>query len=149
MIVAAAPKILVVDDFENLRKLVATFLARLDYAVLQAADGRTAIKLAIAEIPKLILLDLLLPDMNGMEVARELRELSHLKHIPIIGWTANPIPRAQALLRTSLTDCLLKPVAPRVLRALVERFVPRPQQYISYSCNTGFLSSPISDNSCS
>jgi DNA-binding response OmpR family regulator len=60
----AAPKILVVDDYENLRNLVATFLTRLDYAVLQAADGQTAIKLAIAEAPKLILLDLLLPDMN-------------------------------------------------------------------------------------
>ena len=122
----AAPKILVVDDFENLRKLVATFLARLDYTVLQAADGRTAVKIAIAEAPKLILLDLLLPDMNGMEVARQLREISDFKHIPIVGWTGNPIPRQQAVLRTSLTDCLLKPVAPRVLRALVERFVPKP-----------------------
>ena len=130
MIVTAAPKILVVDDFENLRKLVATFLARLDYTVLQAADGRTAVKIAIAEAPKLILLDLLLPDMNGMEVARQLREISEFKHIPIVGWTGNPIPRQQALLRTSLTDCLLKPVAPRVLRALVERFVPKPRDGI-------------------
>ena len=69
----ATPKILVVDDYENLRKLLATFLARLGYTVLQAADGRTAIQIAIAEVPKLILLNLLLPDMNGVEVARQLR----------------------------------------------------------------------------
>lgn len=130
MIVTAAPKILVVDDFENLRKLVATFLARLDYTVLQAADGRTAIKTAIAEGPKLILLDLILPDMNGMEVARRLREISHFKDMPIVGWTGNPIPRQQTLLSTSLTNCLLKPVAPRVLRALVERFVPKARDGI-------------------
>ena len=62
----AAPKILVVDDYENLRRLVANFLIRLDYTVLQAADGKTAIEIALAEAPKFILLDLLLPDINGM-----------------------------------------------------------------------------------
>lgn len=123
----AAAKILVVDDYESLRKLVATFLGRLNYTVLQAADGRTAIKLAIAEAPKLILLDLLLPDMNGMEVARQLRGISHFKHIPIVGWSGSPIPRQQALLRKNLTDYLLKPVAPGVLRALIERFIPKSQ----------------------
>jgi len=127
----ATPKILVVDDYENLRKLLATFLARLGYTVLQAADGRTAIQIAIAEVPKLILLNLLLPDMNGVEVARQLRGISHFKHIPIVVWTGNPIPRAQALLSNILTDCLLKPVAPRILRALVERFVPKPQHAIN------------------
>ena len=124
------PKILVVDDCDNLRHLVATLLARLDYTVLQAADGRSAIKIAIAEPPELILLDLVLPDMNGMEVAGQLREISQFKNIPIVGWTGNPIPRQQALLRTGLTDCLLKPVAPGVLRELVERFVPKPRDGI-------------------
>ena len=121
----AAPKILVVEDYENLRRLVAHFLVRLDYTVLQAADGKTAIEIAVAEAPKLILLDLLLPDINGMEVARQLRGISLFQHIPIVGWTGNPIPREQAILRTNLTDCLLKPVAPSVLRALIERFLPK------------------------
>ena len=112
-----ALKILIVDDCDDLRRLVATFLARLNYTVLQAADGRTAIEVAIAEAPKFILLDLLLPDINGMKVAQQLRGIAHFKRIPIVGWTGNPIPREQALLRKSLTDCLLKPVAPRVLRA--------------------------------
>ena len=83
-----ASKILVVDDDENLRKLVATFLGRHDYTVLQAADGRTAIDIAIAEAPKFILLDLLLPDINGMEVARQLRQISQFKHIPMSGGPA-------------------------------------------------------------
>jgi CheY-like chemotaxis protein len=122
-----ASKILVVDDDENLRKLVATFLGRHDYTVLQAADGRTAIDIAIAEAPKFILLDLLLPDINGMEVARQLRQISQFKHIPIVGWTGNPIPRQQAILRKNLTDCVLKPLAPRALRSLIERFLPNPQ----------------------
>jgi two-component system cell cycle response regulator len=126
VIVAAVPTILV-DDCENLRVLVATFLARVDYNVLQAADGRTAIHIAIAEAPKFILLDLLLPDMNGMEVARQLRQISHCKRIPIVGWTRSPLPRKQALLRVNLTDCVLKPLAPHALRALIERFLPNPQ----------------------
>ncbi|HEY1236071.1 MAG TPA: response regulator [Candidatus Binatia bacterium] len=120
----STPKILVVDDYENLRKLVAGFLARLGYTVMQAGDGRTAIQIAIAEKPNFILLDLLLPDINGMEVARQLRGFFHGKHIPIVGWTGNPIPREQAILRTSLTDCVLKPLAPRALRELIERFCP-------------------------
>ena len=122
-----ASKILLVEDYETLRQLVARLLGRLGYTVLQAADGRTAIQIAIAEAPKFILLDLVLPDMNGMEVARQLRQISQFKHIPIVGWTGNPISRQQAILRKNLTDCMLKPLAPRALRALLERFLPNPQ----------------------
>jgi CheY-like chemotaxis protein len=120
-------KILIVDDYENLRKLVARFLANLGYTVLQAADGRSAIQIAIAEGPKFILLDLLLPDMNGMEVARQLRQISQFKRTPIVGWSGNPIPRQQAILRKNLTDCVLKPLAPSALRPLIERFLPNPK----------------------
>src|ERR1051325_2396630 len=122
-----ASKILLVEDYETLRQLVARLLGRLGYTVLQAADGRTAIQIAIAEAPKFILLDLVLPDINGMEVARQLRQISQFKHIPIVGWTGNPISRQQAILRKNLTDCVLKPLAPRALRALLERFLPNPQ----------------------
>jgi two-component system response regulator ResD len=122
-----ASKILLVEDYETLRQLVARLLGRLGYTVLQAADGRTAIQIAIAEAPKFILLDLVLPDMNGMEVARQLRQISQFKHIPIVGWTGNPISRQQAILRKNLTDCMLKPLAPRALRTLLERFLPNPQ----------------------
>jgi len=122
-----ASKILLVEDYETLRQLVARLLGRLGYTVLQAADGRTAIQIAIAEAPKFILLDLVLPDMNGMEVARQLRQISQFKHIPIVGWTGNPISRQQAILRKNLTDCMLKPLAPRALRALLERFLPESQ----------------------
>jgi CheY-like chemotaxis protein len=122
-----ASKILLVEDYETLRQLVARLVGRLGYTVLQAADGRTAIQIAIAEAPKFILLDLVLPDMNGMEVARQLRQISQFKHIPIVGWTGDPISRQQAILRKNLTDCILKPLAPRALRALLERFLPNPQ----------------------
>ena len=127
MIVMSAPKILVVDDYENLRNLLATFLTRLDYTVLQAADGKTAIKLAIVEAPKLILLDLVLPDMNGMEVASQLRRIAQFKHTPIIGWTGNPIPRAQVSFKKKSHRLFVKARSAPHLRALIERFIPKPK----------------------
>jgi len=51
--------------------------------------GRAAIETAISGNPKLILLDFRLPDMDGLEVARELRKLPQTEHVPIVGWTAD------------------------------------------------------------
>lgn len=81
-------RILIVEDFEDLRKLVAAYLVGRGYHVLQARHGRAAIQTAKSKNPHLILLDIRLPDMNGLDVVRELRKLSQTKHVPIIGWSA-------------------------------------------------------------
>ena len=78
-------KILIVEDFEDLRNLVSVYLGTRGYDVLEACTGRAAIEIAVIGNPKLILLDLRLPDMNGLEVARELRKLPQTEHIPIVG----------------------------------------------------------------
>ena len=76
--------ILVVDDYEDLRKLLAFFFSARGYNILEAPSGRIAIQAAITDNPNLILLDLRLPDMSGIEVARELQEIPQTAHIPII-----------------------------------------------------------------
>lgn len=116
-------RILVVDDHEYFRQLVTTFLGERGYNVLQAANGATAIKTAITSDPKLILLDLHLPDMHGVQVAGILRTTPQTLHIPIIGWTAAPVskPFHERLLRAGFRDCLPKTVSPRELAAAIDQ----------------------------
>jgi CheY-like chemotaxis protein len=115
--------ILVVDDYEDLRRLVALFLFARGYGVLQAPSGRAAIDAAIEGIPNLILIDLRLPDMNGMEVARELQKIPATAHIPVIAWTADYRSKLDRdiLLKAGLFACIQKPISLRELESVVER----------------------------
>lgn len=115
--------ILVVDDYEELRKLVGFFLSARGYEVLEAPSGRRAIHAAIKDNPNLILLDLRLPDMDGIEVARELQRIPQTAHIPVIAWTADyrAKPNRDMLLRAGLFECIEKPVSLRELEAVIAR----------------------------
>ena len=78
-------RVLLVEDFEDLRKIVAFYLSARGYQVLEAANGRTAIQTAISGNPNLILSDIRLPDINGVEVVTKLRKFSQTKRVPIVG----------------------------------------------------------------
>lgn len=123
-----SPRLLIVEDFEDLRKLVAFYLDARGYQVLEAANGRTAIEFAKADKPDFVLLDLRLPDLNGLEVARELRKLPQTENIPIIGWSADfkSNPQQKLLQHAGITDYLQKPAALKEICAVVERFLPLP-----------------------
>ena len=73
-------RVLIGEDFKDLRKLVAFYLGAHGYQVLEAANGKAAIKTATSGKRHLILLDFRLPYMNGPDVVRELRRLSQPKH---------------------------------------------------------------------
>ena len=77
-------KILVVDDDSAILDLIAQVLIEEDYDVLTANNGRMAIALAHEQIPRLILLDLMMPEMNGWQVVDELRALPRTRAIPIL-----------------------------------------------------------------
>jgi CheY-like chemotaxis protein len=80
--------ILIVDDNEDLRKMLAWLLQPRGYETLQAATGKDAIERAITAQPSLILLDIRLPDMNGVDAARAIKKDQRTAHIPIVGWSA-------------------------------------------------------------
>ena len=80
--------ILVVDDEQDIRDLLVFNLKREGYATLEAADGCTALELARSRRPALILLDVMLPRMDGLAVCRELGKDRSTEHIPIIMLTA-------------------------------------------------------------
>ena len=114
--------ILCVDDDADGRQACTTCLVREGYGVLEASDGEEALVLAATYLPQLVLLDLLLPKVDGWEVALRLRSDPRTADIPILALSASVFPahRARAL-NVGCAGFLEKPVEPHVIRAAVGR----------------------------
>jgi two-component system cell cycle response regulator DivK len=82
-------KILYIEDNADNRMLVRRVLEVEGYEVVEAEDGKEGIRLAQSIQPDLILLDINLPDIDGYEVTRRLRDIPHIAKIPILAMTAN------------------------------------------------------------
>jgi two-component system alkaline phosphatase synthesis response regulator PhoP len=117
--------ILIVDDEPKISKLARDYLERAGYRILTAADGRTALAAALSEKPALVVLDLNLPGMDGLDVCRELRRRSD---VPIIMLTAR-IEETDRLIGLELgaDDYIVKPFSPRELVARVRAVLRRAQ----------------------
>ncbi len=118
-------KILIVDDVpENLIALEA-ILACLDQAVVRANSGRNALKCMLEEDFAVVLLDVMMPDMDGFETAALIRGRERSKHTPIIFVTAMYTTETHASLGYNIgaVDYIFKPLMPDVLRAKVQVFV--------------------------
>jgi len=103
--------VLVVDDDERNRKLAQDVLRHSGLRTLEAASGRAAITLARDRLPDVVLLDLRLPDMEGTDVARALRERGRTAHIPVVALTALRYPDVGArLLADGFSGYLEKPI---------------------------------------
>lgn len=124
-------KILVVDDEENIRMLLKYNLEKDGYEVLEAADGEEGLKLAKAERPNLMLLDLMLPKIDGLEVCRQLKGTLETSSLPIIMLTAKSDEVDKVIgLELGADDYLAKPFSPRELlariKAVLRRSAPLP-----------------------
>jgi CheY-like chemotaxis protein len=86
-------KILVADDNDDIRDMLALLLKRLGHEVVVAADGETAVLLAAREKPDLILMDVMMPRLSGLEAARQIHEIAELRNVPIVAISAfrNPL----------------------------------------------------------
>jgi len=116
--------ILIVDDNEDLRKVLAWLLQPRGYETLQAATGREAIEKAIVAQPSLILLDLHLPDMSGVDTARAIKKDQRTALIPIVGWSAylGECWREEAL-RAGMVAYMEKPLSAPVIEATIKQFI--------------------------
>ena len=119
-----ARHVLIVEDNPHLRRILAGALEYHGYTVSEAATGEEAIVMAINENPKLILLDLTLPDMSGTEAARALNQNPQTAHIPIVGCSAyfGPEWRDEAL-RSGMVGYVQKPVPLKEIEAVIEQFI--------------------------
>ena len=122
----AKEKILVVDDEEDIIELLRFNLSREGYQVSSAASGEDALTLVRSEIPNLLLLDLMLPGIDGLEVARRLKNNSNTMKIPIVMLTAKgEEPDIVTGLELGADDYVTKPFSPRVLVARVKAVLRR------------------------
>jgi two-component system, OmpR family, alkaline phosphatase synthesis response regulator PhoP len=119
-------KILVVDDEEDILELIRYNLAREGYQVVCAASGEKTVEKACKDKPDLIVLDLMLPGIDGLQVTRNLKDDVRTRHIPIIMLTAKG---EEADIVTGLElgadDYITKPFSPRVLLARIRAIVRR------------------------
>jgi two-component system phosphate regulon response regulator PhoB len=122
----AKETILVVDDEEDILELVKYNLSREGYQVVCAATGEDAIAKAKRKLPDLILLDLMLPGIDGFEVCKLLRNDSKTSHIPIIMLTAKGEESdVVSGLEVGADDYIAKPFSPKVLTARVRTVLRR------------------------
>ena len=124
----SVPSILVVEDNATARKLFRVALEAEGYRVLEAGDGRQALALARLNTLDLVLTDLVLPDLDGLSLAQQLRALPYGNALPIVAVSGFRRLLARACLEPDcFNDFLLKPVDLAQLLGIVAQFAPKPQ----------------------
>ena len=103
-------RILVADDDRHVLSLISEILSRSDYLVEQAVDGEQALRMALEDRPDLIVLDVMMPGLDGLEVCRRLKSHSETSRIKIIMVTAKCGPKdVEAGLAAGADDYMTKP----------------------------------------
>jgi two-component system alkaline phosphatase synthesis response regulator PhoP len=120
--------ILVVDDEPGIVQIARDYLERAGYRIVTAADGQHALRLARSEVPSLVVLDLMLPGMDGLDVTRAIRGDPATRSIPIIMLTAR-VEETDRLIGLELgaDDYITKPFSPRELVARVRAVLRRTE----------------------
>lgn len=122
--VTEKPLVLVVDDNEDNLLLLAFLLEQMNCTIITAADGQTAIDSAISYLPTLILLDMMLPDLDGIEVVTHLRQNTLTATIPVIAVTA--MARAEdreRILAAGCNEFVTKPFNIDELEVLLQKYL--------------------------
>ncbi|MFE1748436.1 response regulator [Coleofasciculus sp. H7-2] len=120
--IADSPVILAVDDDEDNLLLLAYVLEPLNCLIITAVDGHTAFEKAQTEQPNLILLDIMLPDLDGLHVVRQLRQNPQTSTIPVIAVTALARPEdRERILTAGCNDYISKPYLLEDIEAVIRR----------------------------
>jgi len=126
------PKVLVIDDEENVCELITLYFEKAGYDVVCAGEGNEGMEMVRSEKPSIVILDLMLPGMDGLDVCKEIRKFSN---IPLIMLTARVDEVDRVLgLEIGADDYVTKPFSPRELLARVKAvlrraaYVPSPDE---------------------
>ncbi|MCB9799706.1 MAG: response regulator transcription factor [Candidatus Omnitrophica bacterium] len=125
----AKEKILMIEDEKNIVELVKYNLEEQGYSVAAEMRGDQGLQRAIKEIPDLILLDLMLPGMNGIDICKTLKNNEKTSHVPVIMLTAKSEELDKVLgLEIGADDYMTKPFSPRELVARIKAVLRRGQE---------------------
>ena len=125
-----APRVLIVEDDPNVAEVVGRYLVREGYSVETEADGLRGLEQALADPPDLVVLDLMLPSLSGLEVCRRLRAVAP---VPVIMLTARgeEVDRIAGL-ELGADDYVAKPFSPRELTARVKAVLRRASGVVAF-----------------
>jgi two-component system alkaline phosphatase synthesis response regulator PhoP len=125
-------RVLVVDDETDILEMLDYNLSKEGYEVLKASDGLSAIETAKEHLPQLILLDVMMPKIDGIETCRRIREITKLKDVYIIFLTARAEEFTEiAAFEAGANDYLTKPIKPRALLSRLAAYFRRDQSVAS------------------
>ncbi len=120
------PRILVADDDDGLRQLLRLILSREGFEVFEAANGEQALALAVAVDPAVILLDVMMPDLDGYDVCRRLKNDQRTDGVPVVFVSAaEDVARRNDMQKLGAAACIQKPIGPRDLVARVRAVMGR------------------------
>jgi CheY-like chemotaxis protein len=117
--------ILVVDDNDEIRDVYRRFLALEGFKVSVASNGLEAVEKALEASPHLILMDLSLPVLGGLEATRRIKSDPKTQHIPVILITAHVRKGPSAVIEAGCEGFLVKPCSPTALRTEIDRVLKR------------------------
>jgi two-component system phosphate regulon response regulator PhoB len=125
---AETPCVLIVEDDQDILNLLSFTIQNQGYRALQSRQGEEGLKMARLERPDIILLDLMLPGMDGITVCKELKAKTETAHIPVVMLTAKGEENDRILgLETGADDYVVKPFSPRELVLRLEAVLRRSQ----------------------
>ena len=130
-------KILLVDDEQDILEIVGYNLAQEGYQISTASNGKEAILKAKKELPHLIILDVMMPEMDGMEACENIRRIPELSHVIIAFLTARSEDYSQvAGFEAGADDYIAKPIKPKVLVSKVKSLLRRLKSDDAVSSST-------------
>jgi len=119
-------KILLVDDEQDILEIVGYNLSQEGYQIVTATNGKEAIQKAKKELPHLIIMDVMMPEMDGMEACENIRKIPELSHVIIAFLTARSEDYSQvAGFEAGADDYIAKPIKPKVLVSKVKALLRR------------------------
>ena len=122
----SAIKVLIVDDEPDIIEILQYNLSKIGYEVYSASDGKQALKKAIAIVPDIIILDVMMPQIDGIQACEEIRKIPELQNVIIAFLTARGEDYSEiAGLQAGADDYITKPIRPKVLIARLEALLKR------------------------